>query len=127
RCYRDWSSDVCSSDLDRVVVPAANHFPEARISQAEEGFPAGASIGDLGPGVAVEQWNIPLDASAKFGIMAGLGTTEAAISNVEIKRGVGGHTPEDRGHILDRMGGNGQYTVPSLIHRMIWHGMTRYF
>jgi hypothetical protein len=59
--------------------------------------------------------------------MAGLGATEAAISNVEIECGVGSQAPENRGHILDRMGGNGQYTVPSVIHRMIWHGMTRYF
>jgi hypothetical protein len=81
----------------------------------------------LGPRVAVEQRNIPLDAGTKFGIMAGFGAAEGAIGNLEIKRGVGSQAPENRGHILHRMGGNSQNAVPSAIHRMIWHGMTRHF
>ena len=109
------------------MVPVANESPDPGIKETEERFSARAAIWNLGPGVAVEQRNIPPDTGAKFGIMAGFRTAKAAISNMEFERGVGGHTPEDRGHILDRMGGNGQYTVPSVIHRMIWHGMTRHF
>jgi hypothetical protein len=59
--------------------------------------------------------------------MPGYGTPKAAVSNVEIERGVGSQAPENRRHILDRMGGYGQNAVPSVIHRMIWHGMTRHF
>src|SRR5262245_66326320 len=36
RCLSDWSSDVCSSDLDLALVVEIGHFIEARILEAME-------------------------------------------------------------------------------------------
>src|SRR6266436_622875 len=48
RCSRDWSSDVCSSDLDEWLYPSLNHGTVVKLSAAGEPLesywdPGGAS------------------------------------------------------------------------------------
>src|SRR5207245_8752824 len=45
RCYRDWSSDVCSSDLDGSVLAGVT-----QVLVTGGAVPAGAADGDVGAG-----------------------------------------------------------------------------
>src|SRR5207302_4258810 len=62
RFSRDWSSDVCSSDLDKAVVQAAVHVAaldrEARLSRVDEGAPNGTARNDVHINVIQNQHGI---------------------------------------------------------------------
>ena len=70
----------------------------------------------MGPGVAVEKRNIPLDVGSEFGVVGCFGTTETAVANVEIEGRMIGHSAKDGGHVLNRVGRNGEHAVPAFRH-----------
>jgi hypothetical protein len=47
-----------------------------------------------------------LDVGAEFGVVAGLGSAEAAIGDLEIELGMRGHDAKQGGSVLDRVGGD---------------------
>src|SRR5690242_21169134 len=50
----DWSSDVCSSDLDRVVVQQAGDATEADQAKRAVGYGTGRKQREVGPAAAVD-------------------------------------------------------------------------
>src|SRR5712692_3112298 len=68
------------------------------------------------PRVAVEQRNVPLNVCAKFGVVAPFRTPKRAINHLKIKRRMLGHPAENRGHVLNGMGGDGQDSVTAFSH-----------
>src|SRR4029077_15965328 len=70
----------------------------------------------MGPLITFEERHVPVDGGAKFGIVAGFGPTQAAISNVEIQLRLGGHAAKNRGHILDRVAGQREDAKGALRH-----------
>ena len=67
-----------------------NEIPEAGVEEAEEGFCAGAAIANVGPGVTIEERNVPLNVGAKFGIVTGFDAAKSTIGDMQIESGVGG-------------------------------------
>ena len=110
---------VAGETEDGIEISAVNEVPEAGIEEAEEGFYAGAAIADVGPGVTVEERNVPLNAGAKFGIVTGFGAAKSAIGDLEIEGRVGGHAAEDRGHVLNGMGRDGKDAVARVRHAIL--------
>lgn len=54
-----------------VEIILADEIPEAGVAPGEEAFGAIAAIGDVGPFVAVEEGDVPLDVGAEFGVVGG--------------------------------------------------------
>ena len=73
---------------NRIETTVANQLPQAEIGETEEGFRARALIRNVGPGVALEQRHIPLDAAAEFRVVPLFGTPQAAIGHVGIDLGM---------------------------------------
>src|SRR5438874_5056020 len=70
----------------------------------------------MGPRVAVEQGNVPLDVVTEFRVEGCFGTTKSAIGDVEIKVGTIGHAAKYVRHVLNRMGRNGKHAVAAFRH-----------
>ena len=94
---------------DGVEIALANELPEAGVAPGPEAFGAVATIGDVGPFVAVEEWDVPLDVGAEFGVVAGgFGAAEAAVGDLKIELGMLRHEAKERGAVLNRVGGDGE-------------------
>ncbi len=111
---------------DGVEFPLADEFPEAGVAPGPEAFSAIAAIGDVSPFVAVEQRDVPLNVGAEFGIVSGgFGAAEAAVGDLKIELGMDGHEAEERGAVLNRVGGDGENAEFALGHDTRRCGMRR--
>src|SRR5579863_5947437 len=77
-----------------VEMSFADHFPNPRIPQAEESLVARAPVGNMCPGVAIEQRNVPLHGRAELRIMGFFGAPQRTKGDVELQIGSYGHAPE---------------------------------
>jgi len=86
---------------DSIKVVPPNESPEAGIAESEKRLGARSNVRNLDPIVAIQKRNIPLNGCCKLGVVAGVGSPQATVGDLQIDLGVLCHPPEQRGHILN--------------------------
>src|SRR6266567_7406832 len=99
-----------------VEISTANESPNPWIEETEERLCTGTPVWDVRPGIAIEEWHIPLNLGAKFRIVAGFRTAKRAIGHVKIKRGVLGHAAKNGRHVLNGMRCDGKDSITAFRH-----------
>ena len=67
-----------------IELAIAYEFPDARIEQAEKAQPSITSIGNLRPGKALQELNVPLQRSVEFWVVNRRGAGKRAIDDMEV-------------------------------------------
>jgi hypothetical protein len=100
-------AEVAGEAKDGVELTFANESPKGGVPDARQ-MQGGGAAGKVGPGVAIEERNIPLNGGGKIFVWCGFGPAQTAVDDMDVDGIQLSHAAEDGCHVLHGVRSDGQ-------------------